>query len=83
MRKATYTYVRTIIVSALLYCNMGYVFAQQPSLLNSQGVIHNTGVVKIYGDAALSQDTILGRVEYLRNRGADQRPLWYAGHEAI
>lgn len=64
-------HMRALILLLLAVAATTLVFAQQPSVLNSQGVIHNTGVVKIYGDAALSQDTILGRVEYLRNHLAD------------
>lgn len=48
------------------------VVAQLPSLLNSSGVIHNSGTVKIYGDARITQDTINGRVEYLRDNADSQ-----------
>jgi len=61
----------TIICIALAFGTAQQLPAQQPSVLNSQGVIYNTGVIKIFGDASLPQDTILGRVEYLRNRPLD------------
>lgn len=47
-------------------CMTTAVSAQIPSILNSQGVIHNSGTLEIVGDAVIRQDTIGGRVEYTR-----------------
>jgi len=63
--------IRLLTTVAIALCTALGANAQQPSVLTSTGVIHNTGVVKILGDASLTQDTILGRVEYLRNRLTD------------
>ncbi len=46
--------------------------AQQPSVLQSDGVIYNYGTIKILGDAAIAQDTILGIVSYERNNADSQ-----------
>ena len=53
-------------IAVLVYLSSVAV-AQQPSVLISDGVIHNSGTVKIYGDARISQDTIKSVVEYLRD----------------
>lgn len=45
--------------------------AQQPSILFSEGVIQNTGTIKIRGDASLTQDSIGGIVRYERNHVID------------
>ncbi|MBK7034034.1 MAG: hypothetical protein IPH49_12405 [Ignavibacteria bacterium] len=60
----------TYIVVVVFACSLAV--AQQPSVLMSDGVIHNSGTVKIYGDAKISQDTIKGVVEYLRNNADTQ-----------
>jgi hypothetical protein len=44
----------------------------QPSLLQSDGKIHNYGTIKILGDAAISQDTIGGVVSYERDNADSQ-----------
>lgn len=41
-------------------------------MLNSDGVITNSGTIKIYGDARIAQDTIKSVVEYLRDHGDSQ-----------
>ena len=46
--------------------------AQQPSFLQSDGKIYNSGTIKILGDAAIAQDTIGGVVRYERNDADSQ-----------
>lgn len=46
-------------------------YAQQASTLYSEGVIKNTGTLKIRGDAFMTQDSIGGVVRYERNHGVD------------
>lgn len=75
MSNATRRWMSASALLVLVLCCMCTALAQQPSVLTSQGFIHNTGVVKIYGDASLSQDTILARVEYLRNRATDTQMI--------
>ncbi len=54
-------------------CLMAVVSAAQiPSNLTSDGVIYNSGTVRIYGDAKIAQDTITGVVEYTRNHRDSQ-----------
>lgn len=43
------------------------VIAVQAQILDSKGTISNKGVIKVKGNAFISQDTIGGRVEYLKN----------------
>ncbi|MBK6290566.1 MAG: hypothetical protein IPP80_11340 [Ignavibacteria bacterium] len=70
----------TYIVVVVFACSLAV--AQQPSVLMSDGVIHNSGTVKIYGDAKISQDTIKGVVEYLRNN-ADTQIVAHTTYEEV
>jgi len=64
-------------VLALLMCVLSSVEAvsQLPSILNSDGVIYNTGTVKIVGDAQLAQDSIGGVVRYERDNVLDTQKV--------
>ena len=59
-------YVLTVLVGVTVQSK-----AQQPSTLYSEGVIKNTGTIKIRGDASFTQDTIGGIVRYERNYSTD------------
>jgi len=56
--------------------------AQTPSVLTSDGVIYNSGTVKIYGDARIAQDTIRNIVEYLRDY-ADSQVVAHTTYEEV
>ncbi|MBC8125405.1 MAG: hypothetical protein H7X70_06690 [Candidatus Kapabacteria bacterium] len=56
--------------------------AQQPSVFISDGVIVNSGVIKIYGDARIAQDTIKSVVEYLRDH-ADSQLVAHTTYEEV
>lgn len=60
----------------------GLALAQLPSALISDGVIHNSGTVKIYGDARIAQDTIKSIVEYLRDN-ADTQIVAHTTYEEV
>lgn len=62
---------RLTLIAILFLCSM-IVRAQLPYRLSSDGVIYNSGTVKIYGDARIAQDTIWSTVEYLRDRADSQ-----------
>lgn len=61
-----------IIVAGLFAAGLA-VAQTQKSELQSQGVIHNVGTVVIRGNATMTQDSIGGRVEYVRNNPLDSQ----------
>ncbi len=66
---------RSVVAVAivLLVLSVQRSFSQQPSVLTSEGVIHNTGTIKIRGDASFTQDSIGGTVRYERDHVADSQ----------
>ncbi len=64
---------RVLLLIFLWNLPLGTCKAQTPSLLQSDGKIYNSGVLKIRGDAAIIQDTIGGVVRYERDRLADSQ----------
>lgn len=81
VRRSKYTSLRTprasgnvahvIVLLLSLILMHGNLGAQQPAFLFSEGVIKNTGTIKIRGDASLTQDSIGGVVRYERNYSID------------
>lgn len=66
--------VRAAIIMSVVLLGLANVMAQtQRSLLQSDGVIHNTGRIVIRGDAYLAQDSIGSLVQYVRNNPADSQ----------
>lgn len=70
-----YNLSKQALLVALIFCAPMVVLAQLPSTLNSDGVIYNTGTVKIVGDARLAQDTIGGVVRYERDNVLDTQTV--------
>lgn len=80
MRQRSYG---VMAVLAMLLAGGVTAYAQQPSLLTSQGKIHNVGTIKVYGDAALKQDSIGGMVQYLRNHAADTQLVAHTTYDSV
>jgi hypothetical protein len=54
-----------------------------PSTLQSSGMIYNAGTLRIRGDADLTQDTILGRVQYIRDNGTDTQRVAHVTYDSL